>query len=289
MNQTATRIFSGRFLVLTGIVLWNVFSCNTYAQNAVKPASKPEAPKRVVMTECEGIDNCTTWTFLTKKGYGKWRTGEEAVLEVESVKGDELTISRTDVTGSKAGLTGTYKGTLHAGRLGGEFDSHYQGHDESGNWYAILGTPAPSLPNVMHFCDVNCFTLQLQDGSYTGENGNEHWTVESFTRESAVFHRRVNNPAFEVTYKGRISEDGNSLIGVANPFCCNGGQPTNVRLSWGLALNTVPGNNAERNAIGGLRPQSGQMTVGDVLQAGSYIKDWIDVYKFFTSGGDDRQ
>jgi hypothetical protein len=67
MKPALRRFFSGMLVLLTGVVLGNVFCGDTYAQNAGQPASKPEAAKRVVMTECEGIDNCTAWMFLSAK------------------------------------------------------------------------------------------------------------------------------------------------------------------------------------------------------------------------------
>jgi hypothetical protein len=244
------------------------------------------------MTECEGINNCTTWTFLSKKGYSKWPTGEEAVLEVESVNGDEITISRTDVTGSKAGLIATYKGTLHAGRLGGEFESHYQGHDDSGNWYAILGTPAPRPPAVMHLCLAHCQTWTLGEGPpfdklhYGSEASGMIAVVDSWTRESVVMHRTdYGSVPGTAVLTGKLSSDGNSIVdgNIAWTWhpCC--GTTTSGRFiaAWGSAISTVPGSDAESSSRPGQQVQP-QITLGEVLQAGSYIKDWIDVYRFFT-------
>jgi hypothetical protein len=98
---------------------------------------------------------------------------------------------------------------------------------------------AAALPTSLRFCDVNCVTLELQGGDYVDINGNEIWTVDNFTKQSATFHRNVQNPAFSITYQGRVSVDGNSLAGVPNPFCCNGGQPANITLAWGTALSSV--------------------------------------------------
>jgi len=79
MKPAATRFFSRTLLLLTGVVLSNIFCGNAYAQNA-RQASKPQTPKQVVMTEFEGMGNSGSWTFLSKEGLGTWQTGEEAVL-----------------------------------------------------------------------------------------------------------------------------------------------------------------------------------------------------------------
>jgi hypothetical protein len=281
------RLFTRMLLLLSSVVLLCVLCCNAYAQNAGQPASKSRAAYRLTMTECEGIDNCTNWTFLSSngwKGYGKWRTGEEAVLELESPENGRIVVHRTDVRGAKEGLTATYDGTLSDGQIGGRYTYSYNGDNGSGRWYAILETSAPSLPPVMHFCDVNCITLQRENGRYVNRttdafvdpNYSDTWTVESFTRESVVFQRTVTGKFhFQVTYRGQISNDGNSLINAANPF--HGlGQPTNIMLAWGGSLNTVPGSNAERDRAGGFQgTQSTQITAGDVYDVAKAVRDGV--------------
>src|ERR1700710_2609873 len=81
-------------------------------------SGKRQVPDRIQMIECEGINNCTPWTFQFSpngvKGYAKWRSGEEAVLEIVGldVSNGVIVITRTDVVGRKQGLTATYKGSV---------------------------------------------------------------------------------------------------------------------------------------------------------------------------------
>jgi hypothetical protein len=250
------------------------------------------------------VDNCTTWSFLSSngwKGYGKWRTGEEAVLELEVPETGRVVIHRTDVVGAKAGFIATYDGTLSDGQMGGTYSYSYKNESGSGRWYALLGAPAPKLPRVMHFCDVNCTTLQWDGGRYvsTTTNGFEDpnwsdtWTVESFTRDDVVFHRiETGKYHFKVTYRGQLSEDGNRLIKAANPFHGQG-QPENIKLAWGDALDSVPGSNAERDGTRGGRQAPGrQPTAGDAYESAKAARDfvldiarWGELWKLFLGGG----
>src|ERR1700677_470688 len=88
------------------------------AQKAAQAPSKPKAAGPVTMTECEGTNNCATWTFLGTQGNGQWPSGEVANLTVESGDADTVVIRRADSTGSSAGLTVTYTGTRHGDRIG---------------------------------------------------------------------------------------------------------------------------------------------------------------------------
>jgi hypothetical protein len=274
-------------ILLSSVVLLSVLHGNAYAQRAGQPASNARAAYRLTMTECEGIDNCTTWTFLSSngwKGYGKWRTGEEAILELTSPDTGKVVIHRTDVRGAKEGLIATYNGTLSDGQMGGSYTYSYNGENGSGRWYAILGASAPKLPAVMHFCDVNCITLRLENGRYVSRSTDafvdpdysDTWTVESFTHEAVVFQRTVTGMFhFRVTYRGQISDDGNSLINATNPFHGEG-QPTNIILAWGDALNSVPGSNAERDrARGSQQTPSRQITAGDVYEGARAARDFV--------------
>src|SRR6202035_878231 len=53
---------------------------------STNPPAQAQEDKIVTLTECEGVDNCATWTFLGNQGNGQWRTGEVANLYFESVK-----------------------------------------------------------------------------------------------------------------------------------------------------------------------------------------------------------
>jgi hypothetical protein len=109
----------------------------------------------------------------------------------------------------------------------------------------------PGLPPpVLHFCWTNCFTLILDQGVYRRTDGTEEtWTVETFTPNAIVLHRHDapvdwNGFSRDVVYAGHAAND--RLIGVT----VNGKPISGIDASWGNALNTLPGSNAERDAKG---------------------------------------
>ena len=57
----------------------------TYSQTtqSAQAPSKSQSAVPVTMTECEGTNNCATWTFLGAQGNGQWPSGEVANLSVE--------------------------------------------------------------------------------------------------------------------------------------------------------------------------------------------------------------
>jgi hypothetical protein len=213
--------------------------------------AKARAATPVTMTECEGVNNCATWTFLGAQGNGQWPSGEVANLSVERYDDNSVVIRRADSTGSSAGLTAVYTGTRHGDRVGGDFTSSWPGHwdNKAGNWYATVEA-AISRPTVMHFCAANCFTLTWDGGRYVNSTGFDWnpdfrsiWTVDVFTRESVVL-RRTDTGKFPLTavYRGQISKEGNRLVNATW-----NGDHSDFKLAWGTALNTVPGSNEERD------------------------------------------
>ena len=269
------RTYSLRTCASVVVATFALASVSSYGQNA-QSAPTPPKPKTAVpvaMTECEGINNCATWTFLGAQGNGQWPSGEIANLAVDRYDDNTVVIRRADSTGSSAGLTAVYTGTRHGDRVGGEFTSSWPGHwdNKSGNWYATVGSPL-SPPSVMHFCDVNCITLQWDNGHYVSTTRyswesadySSIWTVESFTPASVILHRRdTGSYALSVVYKGQISKEGDSLVNATNPFAGGAGQPANIKLAWGNALNTVPGSNEERDH--GRQPQQRTVVVPVVV------------------------
>jgi hypothetical protein len=103
-------------------------------------------------------------------------------------------------------------------------------------------------PHVLHFCWTNCFTLVLDNGIYRRIDGtDESWTVETFSANTVVLHRHDppregKGNSSDVVYAGQVSND--RLIGVT----VNGNAVAGIDASWGAALNTLPGSNAERDA-----------------------------------------
>jgi hypothetical protein len=105
----------------------------------------------------------------------------------------------------------------------------------------------PTPPRVIHFCWTNCFTLTFDDGQYRRQDGSdETWTVDRFTSRSVVLRRHDapaawNGFSADVTYEGQVLED--RLINVT----VNGKPVGGINAAWGMALDTLPGSNAERD------------------------------------------
>jgi len=103
-------------------------------------------------------------------------------------------------------------------------------------------------PHELHFCWTNCFTL-IYDGQafHRADGADETWTVEKFSADTVVLHRHSvpaqwNGFSADVTYAGHAAND--RLVGVT----LNGKPTGGIDASWGIALNTLPGNNTERDA-----------------------------------------
>jgi len=107
------------------------------------------------------------------------------------------------------------------------------------------GQPAQNLPKEMHVCWANCFTLTFDHGLYRRTDGTEEWwAVERFTPDLVVLHRHDapvawNGFSADVIYRGRVSND--RLTGVT----VNGHLVPDIGVSWGFALDSLPGSNAE--------------------------------------------
>jgi WXXGXW repeat (2 copies) len=100
---------------------------------------------------------------------------------------------------------------------------------------------------VLHFCWINCATLTLENGRYVRTDGtDESWTIERFTPTSVVMRRHDvpaawNGFSTDVTYQGQVSNE--RLINVT----INGNPVPDINISWGAALDALPGSNAERD------------------------------------------
>jgi len=216
----------------------------TAASKAVTP--KPKAPGPVTMTECEGVNNCATWTFLGTQGNGQWPSGDIANLTVDTSDTSSVVIHRADSTGASAGLTATYTGTRHGGNVGGEFTSSWPGHwdKKEGNWYATIVQPL-TPPPVIQECDVNhtCGTWTWNNGHYDGVwvGVNATLTVVSFTPQSVVIKRADLPPrvGFNYTFTGTISAQGDTIldgIWTGDPGSRQAGVSGTFTASWGAAL-----------------------------------------------------
>lgn len=206
---------------------------------------KPSSSATVTMTECEGTNNCATWTFLGKQGTGQWPSGETGSLSVEHFDADSVLIHRADATGPSAGLTAEYRGTRKGDRIAGEFTVTRPGQKTvTANWYATIGQSPQSLPRIMHAC-IRCApgyggTWVWENDHYTNvaapEGIREILTVESFTRASVILHmtRTGRYPGTDV-FRGQISPQGNSIV---NGVLKDG---RTFQMAWGDAIDTVPG------------------------------------------------
>ncbi len=223
-------------------------------QSTAQAPARTQAASPVTMTECEGTNNCATWTFLGTQGNGQWPSGEVANLTVENFSTDNVVIRRADSTGNSAGLTAVYRGTRHGNRIGGEYTSSWPGHwaDQEGNWYATIGKAGGGPPSVMHWCAQHCSTWVWADGRYVGA-GTTHpeltpdcgVTVESFTRESVVMHRTdCGQYPGKAVLTGKISNQGNTIVNGTITWtyhpCC--GLSSGVfNAAWGTAIDSIPG------------------------------------------------
>ena len=251
-----------------------------------------------IFKECQGINNCATWTFFNKKGVGRWPTGEEAVLEAVEMSNNQITISRTDVTGSKAGLTGTYTGTLVGDEVGGTFNSIYQGKTETGHWYWIVTPNAKpdlvSLPAALQVCDVErCLSYRLEnDGRYRNYTNlpyqrDEVRTLEvkSFARDSVDF-AEADTGSYPLTavWSGHISRTDNNLAEGTYHFDTWNGRTVQhpeskpFTIKWGAGV-TATG----PQQLAGSGTQTPSITVGDVLQGARNLKDAIELWQFFSA------
>jgi hypothetical protein len=247
------RLFLSKcFSMLVGSIMWAHLAAAQVPTNAnstgeVEPDLSKAAP--TTMTECEGVNNCATWTFLGSQGNGKWPSGAEASLIVENPDPDNIVIRRADSSGPTAGLTVRYTGRRHGDHIGGEFTSSWPGHwtNESGNWYATVEHLPEGLPSVMRFCGpAHCGTLTWAHDGYdpTFDDEKQHKPgVTTFRvivfKPEAVLINRVESDGRTAVLTGKMSQQGNSVVDGQITFKDkNGGFHTfGYQLTWGSALN----------------------------------------------------
>jgi len=255
------RLFTKLSFVLAAFAMTPIAHSQTVQSQQIgtHASQKAKAPVPVAMTECEGVNNCATWTFLGAQGNGQWPTGEIANLTVDRYDDNSVVIRRADSTGASAGLTAVYTGTRHGDRVGGEFTSSWPGHwdNQSGNWYATVQKPQ-TPPPVMRVCaspsDWNvCSIWTWTNGHYEGWH---EWgaiatmTVKSFTRDSVLISRSDTGPAgpghpgagFTMVYRGTISAQGDSILDGVAEGGGGGSGPAGgpFRAYWGAALQNLP-------------------------------------------------
>jgi len=222
-------------------------------RTAAQAPSKTSTANPVTMTECEGTNNCATWTFLGAQGNGQWPSGEVANLSVERYDDNSVVIRRADSTGSSAGLTAVYTGTRHGDRVGGEFTSSWPGHWESklGNWYATVEKAAQSPPAVMRICDPrgNCSTWtwnkEHYDGLFDGSPLTAKITVVSFSLGSVILKRTDLGfrSGYAYVYTGKISSEGNRILSgdwLGEAGSAQAGLSGHFTATWGTALRDTP-------------------------------------------------
>jgi hypothetical protein len=228
------------------LALWAIV---TVALHAVAQSSAPPAtaqhgiahPSPLTVIECEGINKCTPWTFYSRKGYAKWPTGEEAILEIVNWSESQIKIERTDTAGSRRGFTTVYTGTIDDKTMGGKYNCQACGdRDSQGAWYFVDPGSQYPLPQLAHFCDVaHCLTFRLEGGrlvNYTNlpyqQNEKRVLSFRSFSVGSVVFDRQDEGSyPLAAHYEGRITEDG-----LASGMTPSGRQ---WRMSWGARINEI--------------------------------------------------
>jgi hypothetical protein len=147
----------------------------------------------------------------------------------------------------------TCAGLVQAGEIYKSVDADgkvvYSDHlDPSLSQSTVVQLEDARLPGQLHFCWTNCFTLILDNGVYRRIDGtDESWTVETFSDSAIVLHRHDapadwNGHSQDVIYAGQVSNG--RLVGVT----VNGKAVSGIAASWGAALDTLPGSNAERDA-----------------------------------------
>ena len=257
---TFVSVLLATFALTTGSYGQGVPSQSATPAAAAKSAASapPQASSPVTMTECEGVNNCATWTFLGSQGNGQWPSGEIANLSVEHYDADSVVIRRADSTGPSAGLTAVYKGTRHEDRVGGEFTSSWPGHwdNKSGNWYATVGAGPQTPPPVIRSCLVPsyaCATLTWNGGHYDsvtdGGGPRTTWTVESFSHDSVILNSVIaasGDAVLTASIKGKISTQGNSIAdGI---WSYSNGVSGHFTAAWGTALGSLPAANIQTTA-----------------------------------------
>jgi len=219
-----------------------------FGQNAAKAPSKPQAASPVTMTECEGVNNCATWTFLDTQGNGQWPSGEIANLSVERYDNDSVVIRRADSTGPSAGLTAVYTGTRHGDRVGGDFTSSWPGHwnNKSGNWYATIETTTQSPQNAQHIALTGVVHMQglgdspLQDATWAGTKGQSR-RLEGF---AVNFTSPV--PGLGIEYMCHVAGLGDQQWVPGGSFCGTRGQGRSLE---GLAVRLTGANAAKYDVV----------------------------------------
>jgi hypothetical protein len=282
------------------VVTFITFSISVIA--SPQQSSPPDSrPSRLEVTECEGVNNCTTWTFIQAngkmQGIASWEAGEEsgeqAVLDVQYVTATQIKLTRTDIRGPKQGLTATYTGTVHNKQIGGEFTSEFNGQDQSGNWYWVFDDDSiPSLPAEMHYCapGSDCITMHLLQGRYVWQNnrGRGVWTVRTWTRKKLSLDR-VDVSGFTGYYTGDVLNNHLENVMTSNrPFTPDwkpGPDTTygNVLFAWGTELNTLPGDGGiipvgtagPTSNITGADIVQGIKTFHDAVEALQTIRSWL--------------
>ena len=242
-----SRFFPGFLVTLT--VASVMFGQTPQSARKTAPApEKAQVAAPVTMTECEGVNNCATWTFLGTQGNGQWPSGEIANLSVERSDNDSVVIRRADSTGSSAGLTAVYTGTRHGDRVAGEFTSAWPGHWESksGDWYATLEKAPHGPPSVMRICPLPitvCSTSTWNNGhfDFRGDNGiTGTITVISFSPESVVLNRSDygRTAGYSAVYTGKISQQGNQIL--QGDWSDSNGGRGHFTAAWGAAIKNLP-------------------------------------------------
>lgn len=230
------------------------------AQSQSKPGATP-AVLRVCNEAKPGQNFCETWNWDGANYRAARPQNPAAILTAEKFAADAVMLRVTDP--AHPGKDGTL--IVYGGKVSADGNSVLDGVSLakdgslgkfSAYWGAALARPmAPAepavsgstpipAPQVMHFCAAHCLTFTLErDGrlhNYTNLPGqfNEHRVldIQKFTPDAVVIHR---------TDAGSHPGDGMMRGGMqAGNHTASSGE--GWRLSWGEALNDLPGSDDER-------------------------------------------
>jgi hypothetical protein len=134
-----------------------------------------------------------------------------------------------------------------------------------------------TLPPVMRFCATFCFTLHLKDGHYDAiqDGDNKQATVSTYTvvrfTPEAVEINRADTGGGRAVLTGKISPEGNAIVGGSIRWIGGTGGIFPYHLTWGNALmaatKTTPPPNTQQSGSGEQEYKTGSWLGDQALDA----------------------
>ena len=128
--------------VITAFVLLLPSTGTAKSKSSKARAKKRGAPvvwKVTESSELPGQSATATWTWNKKKKrfLGRWSNGSAGLIRVLSLDQKQIVLTRRDSSGTKAGLTARYEGTISGNTVQGTVVYTYSGKVTRGTWRAI--------------------------------------------------------------------------------------------------------------------------------------------------------